>query len=49
MLKPGYIQNLERKHLIAPYIHDFQDSTSFKSGDKIRVDAKKGWLLILGK
>jgi len=49
MLKPGYIQNLERKPLFASYIQDFQDSTFFKSGDKIRVEAKKGWLLILGK
>ena len=41
MLKPGYIQNLERKHLIAPYIHDFQDSTAFRQGTKLEWMQKK--------
>ncbi len=45
----GSIQHLEGKQLIAPAIQDFQDSTVFKSGDKIKVDAKKGWLIILEK
>jgi len=45
----GSMQNLQWKRLIAPSIQDFQDSTVFKPGDRISVNAKKGWLLILEK
>ena len=45
----GSTKNLGNKDLIAPFIKDFQDPAIFNTGEEIRVDAKKGWLLILEK
>jgi hypothetical protein len=47
--RPGSVYNLDGEELIAPAIQDFQDSAVFKSGEKISIDPKKGWLLILKK
>ncbi len=33
--------------LVAPAIHDFQTKKEWKVGDKITVDAKKGWLIYM--
>ena len=47
--RPGSTLIPEGAQFIAPAIQDFQDSTVFNPGEKIRVDPKKGWLLILEK
>ena len=45
--RPDSSLDLKGKQIIAPYIENFQDSAVFKPYDKIGIEAKKGWLLIL--
>ncbi|MGD9327424.1 MAG: DUF6067 family protein [Cyclobacteriaceae bacterium] len=47
--RPGSRLDITGKQLIAPNIQDFQDSAVFSPGEKIKLDPKKGWLLILEK
>jgi hypothetical protein len=43
----GLIAN--QYHLLAPFVKDFQEETSFTLTQKIMVDPKKGWLIYLKK
>lgn len=43
------LKNIDEKKLVAPFVKDYQISTSYNLHDKILVEANKGWLLILEK
>ena len=46
---PGSGLKLEGAQFIAPAIKDYQEFAVFNPGEKITVEAKKGWLLIFEK